>query len=557
MQSEAGDSKMNSKAQPRIKPEEKTIVEADSFVIIGLHTCGDLASTLIRTFVNCPEVRGIVIVGCCYMKLTHTQCCDDLRGEKSTSNAKVIGMEKERKYHKEEKTCTSVFSNRGNTGIRIFEQEERATSQGRNCSEYSSEELSTTCELKETTSSHHVDEIKRFVNFSREETRCIELDARPVSCSVDNKVFSTNANQRKNRCFDLDAEALSYNVGGKVCPANADQERTKICDAVSENLAANEATQKLADGQFWLRQNITETKAVARTSLVNETSSRGVLKDKLFDNEATFASCCLEDVASFQGTLNSEELDATSHEGVLLLEKLQANLKGANLTVTSGKDSSLSKKPYSDITTQSDVMTKNAFCRTETNCDVSRCSNDDVRKGLAEDCQSVRYFSSERESILKNVSTESISNRNSAKSLCSEKMQIPEKDFKVQNDIPSVLEACSSIGDFNDCTHFSRPSLEDNIAQNHSDATSHTVVSESEHSGLSSCNQEVDDFLTRQALHGNNSCQDSIPLNGYPMSIYLQNQPCQPLGWDAFELACHNLDNYCQRLKGKTLLQYL
>ena len=42
----------------------------DSFILVGLHTCGDLSPTLLRTFVECSEVKGIVLVGCCYMNLT-------------------------------------------------------------------------------------------------------------------------------------------------------------------------------------------------------------------------------------------------------------------------------------------------------------------------------------------------------------------------------------------------------------------------------------------------------------------------------------------------------
>ena len=49
-----------------VKPNE----QRDSFILVGLHTCGDLSPTLLRTFVNCPEVKGIVSVGCCYMKLS-------------------------------------------------------------------------------------------------------------------------------------------------------------------------------------------------------------------------------------------------------------------------------------------------------------------------------------------------------------------------------------------------------------------------------------------------------------------------------------------------------
>ncbi|KAM3873512.1 methyltransferase-like protein 25B [Diretmus argenteus] len=40
------------------------------FVLTGLHACGDLSATLLRHFVNCPYVRGITSVACCYMKIT-------------------------------------------------------------------------------------------------------------------------------------------------------------------------------------------------------------------------------------------------------------------------------------------------------------------------------------------------------------------------------------------------------------------------------------------------------------------------------------------------------
>lgn len=42
-----------------------------NFLIVGLHTCGDLASTLLRVFTQCKNAVGIVLVGCCYMKLSH------------------------------------------------------------------------------------------------------------------------------------------------------------------------------------------------------------------------------------------------------------------------------------------------------------------------------------------------------------------------------------------------------------------------------------------------------------------------------------------------------
>ncbi|XP_024124235.1 protein RRNAD1 [Oryzias melastigma] len=40
------------------------------FLLTGLHACGDLSATLLHHFVNCPHVRGITSVACCYMKIT-------------------------------------------------------------------------------------------------------------------------------------------------------------------------------------------------------------------------------------------------------------------------------------------------------------------------------------------------------------------------------------------------------------------------------------------------------------------------------------------------------
>lgn len=49
-----------------VHPEE----DDPDFVLTGLHACGDLSTTLLRHFVNCPHVRGITSVACCYMKIT-------------------------------------------------------------------------------------------------------------------------------------------------------------------------------------------------------------------------------------------------------------------------------------------------------------------------------------------------------------------------------------------------------------------------------------------------------------------------------------------------------
>jgi len=42
----------------------------ENSVLVGLHTCGDLASTMVRVFKNTPSVMGLVSVSCCYMRMS-------------------------------------------------------------------------------------------------------------------------------------------------------------------------------------------------------------------------------------------------------------------------------------------------------------------------------------------------------------------------------------------------------------------------------------------------------------------------------------------------------
>ncbi|XP_030832567.1 protein RRNAD1 isoform X2 [Strongylocentrotus purpuratus] len=42
---------------------------SDTFVIAGLHTCGDLAPTMLRVFSKCAQARALTSVACCYMKM--------------------------------------------------------------------------------------------------------------------------------------------------------------------------------------------------------------------------------------------------------------------------------------------------------------------------------------------------------------------------------------------------------------------------------------------------------------------------------------------------------
>ena len=66
---------------PNISPEELLgHVTSDQpeptrkYLLVGLHTCGDLAPTILRLFAKSDSVVGVVSVGCCYMKVTCLSC---------------------------------------------------------------------------------------------------------------------------------------------------------------------------------------------------------------------------------------------------------------------------------------------------------------------------------------------------------------------------------------------------------------------------------------------------------------------------------------------------
>ena len=52
--------------------EDRNIQET-RITLVGLHTCGDLASTMLKVFVTCPEIKALVSVACCYMKMSVTE----------------------------------------------------------------------------------------------------------------------------------------------------------------------------------------------------------------------------------------------------------------------------------------------------------------------------------------------------------------------------------------------------------------------------------------------------------------------------------------------------
>ncbi|TPX58645.1 hypothetical protein SpCBS45565_g07939 [Spizellomyces sp. 'palustris'] len=58
---------VTARLDPQTLPE---LLEAHRYVLVGLHSCGDLSGlTMLRTFLECEGVKGIVVVGCCYHRI--------------------------------------------------------------------------------------------------------------------------------------------------------------------------------------------------------------------------------------------------------------------------------------------------------------------------------------------------------------------------------------------------------------------------------------------------------------------------------------------------------
>ncbi|KAL9701725.1 hypothetical protein quinque_005166 [Culex quinquefasciatus] len=62
------------------------------FGLVGLHPCGDLATSLIKLFLACPEAKFIKLVCCCYMKLSTEQDRCQNYGFPLSSFSKQIGL---------------------------------------------------------------------------------------------------------------------------------------------------------------------------------------------------------------------------------------------------------------------------------------------------------------------------------------------------------------------------------------------------------------------------------------------------------------------------------
>ena len=43
-------------------------------MLVGLHTCGDLCSNLLRLFCSSDVIKSMCCVGCCYHHITEPEC---------------------------------------------------------------------------------------------------------------------------------------------------------------------------------------------------------------------------------------------------------------------------------------------------------------------------------------------------------------------------------------------------------------------------------------------------------------------------------------------------
>ena len=77
----------------------------DNFLIVGLHTCGDLAPTLLRVFSQCPNAVGIISIGCCYMKLSHKKAKTDQGTTAQNMKSKLDAVSNE---PSSSKVCSSL-----------------------------------------------------------------------------------------------------------------------------------------------------------------------------------------------------------------------------------------------------------------------------------------------------------------------------------------------------------------------------------------------------------------------------------------------------------------
>ena len=73
-----------------------------NYILVGLHTCGDLSATMLRLFVESDIFVGLVSVGCCYMKLSDgyplSQTVSSLPSHQLSYEAKELACHAKEKY---------------------------------------------------------------------------------------------------------------------------------------------------------------------------------------------------------------------------------------------------------------------------------------------------------------------------------------------------------------------------------------------------------------------------------------------------------------------------
>lgn len=70
IESESGASIFVEKLDQQFKNKFKLDEEMSGFGLVGLHPCGDLATTLLQCYAEADLAKFICVAGCCYFKLT-------------------------------------------------------------------------------------------------------------------------------------------------------------------------------------------------------------------------------------------------------------------------------------------------------------------------------------------------------------------------------------------------------------------------------------------------------------------------------------------------------
>ncbi|CAN7942066.1 unnamed protein product, partial [Ixodes hexagonus] len=109
----------------------------DKFVLVGLHTCGDLGPSIVRLFAQTPAVQALVSVGCCYMKLSCDRSQDEPTGYPMSWHVLSLGERANLSYQAREVACHAleVYLSRlrGGCMATLFESTKYTT---RHCSRF-------------------------------------------------------------------------------------------------------------------------------------------------------------------------------------------------------------------------------------------------------------------------------------------------------------------------------------------------------------------------------------------------------------------------------------